>query len=253
MKAKRPENKLDLPKTLAKLATHNPQSNRRVNISKAQLHSLLASAEAQQEENTIRLAREIHDDVSQQLTALTIELSLLERRLGKNKEAAKVHELLELVGSVSRSVKRTMNDLRPKILDEFGLMPALKYECQRLSDLSGRKISFSFASEDLALPPAQASQIFRMMQKVLGHVLRWEKTSNIQVEGSLQSMHLHLKVKSDGHDFHSEYNQNIESLWRLHLQETVRRLGGQMTFASGKQHGQKIGFKIPLDKSERTK
>lgn len=210
-----------------------------VKISTKDLRLLLARTQLQQEKSNIRLAREIHDDASQRLTALSIKLSLLQKRLGKHRESRKVGELLELVGHISATVRKAMNELRPKVLDEFGLIAAVKYECQREGKRHQRDIVFSSLIEDLDLPAASASEVFRLFQETLAHTLEAHPASVICVTAREGERQFQLDVIGNGSVApvkNEEYRLRL-----LHIRENASRLGGSSAMI---RHG--VRLTIPL-------
>lgn len=223
-----------------------PQNLKRqqaVKTSNAQLRSLLARMHARTEQDKIRMAREIHDDVSQKLTALSIEISLLQKRLGTtHPETAKLGEILELVSHIGASVRETMNELRPKILDEFGLIPAIKYECRRLEKRSGRKIAFSADPENLQLPDSSASGVFRLFQEVISNALQRSAASEAKVAVRGRNGHLEIAIVECGG---VKTKTASDKLALLNMREQISRLGGTIArSSSGKEI--RVRLKIPL-------
>jgi two-component system sensor histidine kinase UhpB len=222
----------------------NPSFQFMAEISKTQLRALLERMQARSEQDKIRLARDIHDDVSQKLTALSIELSLLQKRLGeKHSEFAKLSELLEWLGHVSRSVRKTTNELRPKILDEFGLIPAIKYECHRLERNGDHKIVFAAETEDLKLEKTRAGEIFRLFQDVISRTTE-ARISKAQVLVKSRNNHLQIEVIDYGKR-PAKLNEDHATI-QLNIQERLRRLGGRMEFSSRRGIGSITTLTIPI-------
>lgn len=116
----------------------------------------------QSAEISTRMAKSLHDDACQKLAALSIELSLLEKELLATDpaRARRVSQLLPLTSQINQCVRQVMNDLRPKILEAFGLVAAIQSECRRREKESGRAIAFSATSQGITLTAEMGRDVF---------------------------------------------------------------------------------------------
>jgi two-component system, NarL family, sensor histidine kinase UhpB len=213
-----------------------------VKTSKADLRLLLDRARQVREEDRARLARDLHDDVCQKLTALSITLSLLQKRLGGDHvESAAVAEVLELTGHINRSVREVMNELRPKVLDSFGLIPALKFECQRLSCDGKRSVVLCLERDHVAMRPDVSREIFRLFQETLSYIARHAGAQGLRVCIEARQHQLILGI-----DVANRINvrENHALVW-LNLQEWVHRLGGTLQ-AKRSERGTVFTLSIPI-------
>ncbi len=217
-------------------------------VTKQHLRELLARVQGLYEEDRIRMANMVHDDISQRLTALSIELALLQKELKDSvSHAAKVGEILALTGQISKAVRKFTNDLRPKILDEFGLVPTMKYECQRLEKSSGLIISFSSDEEDVRLPKAIAAELFRVFQEIANNTLRHAHASEMDVKVITRGEGLKIIIRDNGKGIAREKINSLRSLGLLNIQERVLRLGGKVQFKKARIKGTTVTLQIPAE------
>ncbi len=212
-----------------------------------QYKALFARKRALVEKERIGFAKALHDDVSQSMTVLTIELALLQHRLGpEHPEATKVSDLLDLVTSVNKSVRDITNDIRPKILDEFGLVAALGYECKRVQRERGVRITFSSGVEDIALPPDVATEVFRWVQLVVLELIGKAKATNFTMELSSSGGILELRISADGEALSYQKLRSDDPLSLLSLEERSAWIGATIEISGNEQIGTTLVFKLPL-------
>ena len=217
-----------------------------MNTSKEQLRKLLAHVEESHQFEKARFARILHDDLSQKLTALLIELSLLETAFPpETKEAKKMAELSEMVSTISQSVRRLTNELRLKILDEFGLFAALKHETERLSRESKVRLVLLPKSVELDLAPELGSELFKIFQNITGKMITRHGAKEIHVltKSAYQSCLLQITEKIESPGTEELFDQG--SLDLLDLDERTRRLGGKMELTRVPAGGTVVTIKVP--------
>ncbi|MFN7140696.1 MAG: sensor histidine kinase [Limisphaerales bacterium] len=147
---------------------------------------MLARSRVSQEKEREELARLVHDDISQRLTALTLELALLQRRLGNShEEGEKIAQLISQTTDINKAVRKLTNQLRPKVLDTFGLIAALRYECQ-LRTGDGVECTFSSTVEEVSLPSALRIEVFRLFQGVLKALLCQKGVGGLEAMAGLR-------------------------------------------------------------------
>lgn len=222
-----------------------------LNTSKEQLRALLAHVNASHEKAKAGFAKTLHDDLSQKLTALLIELSLLENSLpASSVEASKVKELSALVLSISQTVRTLTNDLRLKILDEFGLAAALKHETQRLAKLTGAEITVQVEDLGSRLPGSVGSDVFQIFRLIM-EILFASDVSQVQTSVQLKSRHLILRIVSSAKEDAKKPKPNFDetSFDALNVREQVRRLRGSIKFSDVPNEGAVIVVKVPTQQT----
>src|SRR5690349_4124037 len=122
-----------------------------------------------------RLARQLHDDLTQKMTVASLELSLLDGSMACSKGIshgelhAKIQQLSALVRSMITGVRQIQTELRPKVLDEFGLVAALKWDCQSCQKETGLAFSIVAQPENIPLPPPVATELYRIFQEIVSN------------------------------------------------------------------------------------
>ena len=161
-----------------------------------QLRALLARLEQSHQEERKRLARRLHDDLSQKVTVLSFELSLLRMEMAEVKAARpwepKIQKLEDLILHLSKSVRDLTNEVHPKVLDEFGLAAALECLAERSQGVISCKVQPP--AGEIRLEPGVAAQIFDICEGILKHVFKPAATQpvEIKIEGTQRELKIQL-------------------------------------------------------------
>jgi signal transduction histidine kinase len=218
---------------------------REVAHARAELQQLSARLVAAQEEERRKLSRELHDEVGQAMSALLVELSNLEAALPPDDVA--LHERLrsarKLAESNVGSIRNMALLLRPSMLDDLGLVPALKWQARETARRTGMKIKV--AAEDVSddLPDAYRTCIYRVTQEALNNAMRHAKAANVRITVRQEASGIRVSIQDDGAGF----NPNQEKgMGLLGMEERVRRLGGAFRVDSEPGNGTVISIQLPL-------
>jgi signal transduction histidine kinase len=178
-------------------ALENADLYRRLETRTVELARLSARMIEQHEEERRRLSRELHDETAQVFSAVKMELGVLRGRVPEE-QVKRLDQVLELIDTGIRSIRSVTNDLRPSLLDDLGLLPALRSLVSDFSDRSGIRT-------DLASPPALPSlsreaelALFRALQEALSNVLRHADARSVGVGISISADGVLLQVSDDG-------------------------------------------------------
>jgi signal transduction histidine kinase len=190
---------------------------------------------AAQENERRHLARELHDEIGQVLSAISVNLKTLHRKV----EPALRAPLEESIGIVDRAIQQVRDlslDLRPAMLDDFGLEPALRWYATRLAERAGLTAHFTAHLSRLDLPEMVQNACFRLAQETLTNVQRHGKARQIWVDLQQQDEELTLTIRDDGRGFDvplaSERAARGGSLGLISMQERVEHLGGRLDIES---------------------
>lgn len=213
----------------------------------AELRRLAAGQQAAIEEERLRLAREVHDELGQLLTALRLDLSWLERRLQSPELLERASSMNELIQATITSVRRISSSLRPPLLDELGLGPALDWLVQDIASRSHltHHLKLQLGSQPLGSELSLA--VFRICQEALTNVVRHAKASRVEVEVMVREQRIHLQVRDDGVGIAPE--RLHASLGLLGLQERVQILGGNLSVTGRPGQGTTITASIPVGRT----
>jgi two-component system sensor histidine kinase UhpB len=214
-----------------------------------QFRALAGRLHILQEEERAQLARELHDEFGAAFTALKVDLHWIMARIPKPaagvKEKARV--MSELIDNSVESVRRTAALLRPRLLDDFGLVAAIEWQLQEFHRRTGIRCATRLA-EEVELDHAIATAVFRILQEALTNVARHAKASEVQVGLQKAGGKLLLEVKDNGIGIDLDADFNNSSLGLFGMQERAYAFGGHVRFECRRHHGTTVTVEIPLDK-----
>ncbi len=206
------------------------------------LGRLLRKVIAAQEEERKRLARELHDETLQQLTALGMHLDLMP---GPKRPA----EARRLVDQMIDDLHRVIYDLRPSILDDLGLLPAIHWYAERLSS-RGVAVQFEFPEAPLDLTPEARIAVYRVVQEALSNIERHANAETVLVACNVSADELTLEIEDDGKGFEPEKvrqpRENGQGLGLLGMRERLSLLGGTCNVESQPGQGTRVLIRLPL-------
>lgn len=213
-----------------------------------QLHELSSHIQDAKEQERLRIAREVHDEIGSLLTAIKIDLSWLTQRLPKDNPALsdKAKTIAELVGKTITAAGNLAHSLRPGFLDCFGLIAALEIEAQEFSKRSGIACTIIKSQDNIDLPDAHAITLFRIFQETLNNILKHAHAKNVQIEIVRGEDHLELIVADDGVGFEDSARSKPRSFGLRGIHERVSHLGGTVNISSTPGKGTQIAIFFSL-------
>jgi signal transduction histidine kinase len=192
-----------------------------------------------QDEERRRIARELHDSAGQYLSAVTLTLGQLARRLaaGDDRNNELVQEALELVGDCIREVRTMSYLLHPPVLDDFGLVSALRWYVEGFSQRSGIAVRLDLADDFPRFHPEMETALFRIVQEGLTNVHRHSGAQKACVELKIHDQRINTTITDDGHGMSEEILSNVGKgqggVGLMGMYERVKKLGGQIHIDSG--------------------
>ena len=193
-----------------------------------------------QEKERRQLAQELHDELGQSLTSLTIGLTLLQDDLGEEQSAAKrrITDMLELTGRTLAQIRAMGHELRPPALDLLGLAPALQGHCRDFTRRCQIPVLFSTQGNIPLLPDPYNISLYRFLQEALTNIARHAQASQVWVKLSASEDGIQLSVRDDGSGFarpmHSgaafsaQRKDGSPGLGLLGMQERITNLNGRL-------------------------
>jgi signal transduction histidine kinase len=202
--------------------------------SEDQLRALSGHLRAVQEEERARIAREVHDELGQALTALKMDLAWVGQRLaGEQKELqTKVQVMTRLIDETVQAVRRISTELRPGVLDHLGLVPAL--ECV-----------FKKSPEDLVVDAARATTVFRICQEALTNVARHAQATRVDIGLRMAERKLVLEVRDNGRGISADAVANPQSVGLMGMRERVLPWGGNVQIHGVEGKGTVVTVHLP--------
>ena len=203
--------------------------------------------EAREAERT-RIAREIHDEFGQALTALNMDVAWLSQRLQPAEAGVqeKVQEMEALIADSIQTMRRIATELRPGVLDDLGLAAALEWQTQEFSRRSGIACELEVDEEEMAVAGGVATACFRICQEALTNVARHAGADAVHVRLEKRPDEIVLTVRDDGRGIRDEEVRNSESLGLTGMAERARSFGGELTIAGTEGEGTTVRAHIPL-------
>ncbi|MGA7594603.1 MAG: histidine kinase [Gallionella sp.] len=213
------------------------------------LQELASHIQDAKEEERLRIAREIHDEIGSLLTAIKIDLLWLNQRLPKDNPLLldKATAIATLVDKTITSTSNLAESLRPGFLDSLGFIAAIEIEAKEFSSRSGISCTLVKSQESIELPEAYSISLFRILQETLNNILKHSHAKNAQIEIVKGPDHLELIVSDDGVGFSSNERNKPHSFGLRGIHERVAHLGGTVKIASNLKSGTQIAIFIPLD------
>ena len=201
------------------------------------------------EEERAHIAREIHDELGQQLTGLKMDISWLSRK--KDLDAAgrdkKIKEILSFLDGTVNTVRKLSAELRPSILDDLGLAEALEWWGIEFEKRSGIACSFTAPAQHLQVPTAIAIGLFRIYQESLTNVARHAQAKNVFSQLELNNNQLLLKITDNGKGFDSSNIGHKKTLGLLGMKERTLMMGGSYEITSEPGKGTTVIISAPFD------
>lgn len=205
------------------------------------LKEVSAHVMAAREHERIRIAREIHDDLGGNLTAIKIDLDWLVRRINGDGSTentallAKVRTVSDLVDRTIHSIQRISRDLRPGIMD-FGIFTAIEWEAGEFAKRYGIPCEVSCNEPDIELEPDTAVAVFRIFQEALTNIAKHAHASHVWVWLDVRQGHLELKVLDNGCGIAPSDLRKLDSFGIRGMVERASLLEGKLTVGAGQEH-----------------
>ena len=231
---------------LGQLERRSVQQRRLAEEAEGRMRELSQQLVATQEEERKKLSRELHDHVGQVLTALRMELGSIDRlrAAGDGALARAVAESRQLVDNMVRTVRDLALGLRPSMLDDFGLQPALEWHVRDFTRRYGLPIDLTMTGDLSGLPEPHATCIYRVVQEALTNCVRHAKASSIRITVSGAHDTLAVAVVDDGVGIDPQSRKS--GLGLRGIEERVRDLGGSVEIRSTAGVGTSLTIRIPL-------
>jgi two-component system sensor histidine kinase UhpB len=196
-----------------------------------------------QEEERRRLARDLHDEVNQALTAILLRLEALSQA-APPALTEELSELKRLVNQAMNELLQLARQLRPTALDDHGLLPAMASQVRRFAAQTGIKADLNASGEDSRLQPDEEIAVFRIAQEALANVARHAGASRVQVDFRAGDGGLSLTVSDDGRGFEPG-RPNGRGLGLGGMAERARLVGGELTIESQPGGGTELSLRVP--------
>jgi len=228
--------------------THSKLAEAELLRSRAQLSALAAHVESVKEQERLHLAREVHDDLGGNLTAIKIGLSWLMRHLppGEVELFRRTAYLDKVADQTIEATHRIASSLRPPVLD-FGIVSAIEWQLERFGQNTDIACEFSAPDEDIPLGPDADIAVFRIVQEALTNVAKHAQATRVKVTLAQHQGELLLTVTDNGLGIQPGRSHNGgRGFGVLGMSERAAALGGELSVAPAKRRGTQVSLRIPL-------
>ncbi|MBI4902356.1 MAG: sensor histidine kinase [Acidobacteria bacterium] len=231
---------------VAYLERRSEQQRGRAEHAEEELRRLSRNLVRTQEEERRSLSRELHDAVGQMLSAMTMELGNMESSIhSPEKVRARIEEARRLNAETMRGVRDLAMGLRPSMLDELGLAPALRWQGREFSRRSGVPVTVQIDGDLEGLPEPHRTCMYRIVQEALTNCARHAEAKNIRISIYGCPDWVQLSIQDDGVGFDPQ-NASSRGLGLIGIQERAGELDGKVTIISQPQKGTILEVEVPI-------
>lgn len=225
------------------------QVEKKLKESEEQLRRLANRLQSIREEERTRIAREIHDELGQSLTVLKIDLNWLGNQLAESHR-----HLLKKVSSMSRyvetniqTVKKISTELRPKVLDDLGLMAAIEWQSNRFRERTRIPCEVTMDLGGILPDHELSTTLFRIFQETLTNIMRHAEATRVEVDLRGDNGRIVLEVRDNGRGISEEESTGPHSIGLLGLRERVHSWNGDIRILGKKGKGTTVTVTIPIE------
>jgi PAS domain S-box-containing protein len=203
--------------------------------------------EVREEERTY-IAREIHDELGQQLTVMMMDVAWLNKKIGTENVGVsdKIKELLEMLDNTVKTVRRISTELRPSVLDDLGLVPAIEMHLKDFETRSAILTQLTVPKQDLELADPVKNTLFRIFQESLTNVARHSGAKKVVVKLEVENNIIVLIIEDNGIGFDEQKAATKRTLGVLGMKERAAVIGGEYHISGKRGKGTIIQVKVPL-------
>jgi PAS domain S-box-containing protein len=222
-------------------------AEQQIRQSEEELRDLASNLQNIREEERAAIAREIHDELGQQLTAIKLDVSWLDRKIAVDviiKE--RIAGVLAMLTEMIHSIRRISTQLRPSILDDLGLIEALKWQVRDFQRRTGVGMAFESPEEPLKLDPAVTTGLFRIFQETLTNITRHAEATYVSASLGVDEDRLILTITDNGKGFDPVVAKKKKTLGLMGMKERTLMMKGVYEIKSQPGSGTSLRFSVPL-------
>jgi PAS domain S-box-containing protein len=240
--------------------TERVKADTTLQASREELRALSANLQHVREEEKTRIARELHDDLGQQLTSLKMDLSAVEQMLDTPASAdpalqqeitAQLHSMRRLIDATVASLRRIAADLRPVMLDDLGLVPAIEWLANDFTNRYGIAVEMRIEPGEASFNRDGATALFRIVQEALTNVARHADATLVTVSILVEDDQYVLRVEDNGRGAAERLEPDGKSFGLLGMRERAHMLGGLVSINTGTGRGFVVTVRFPVHSLEQ--
>lgn len=220
--------------------------------SRDQLRNLSHQIQMAREEEKSKISREVHDRLGQALTALKIDSRYIEKKIPPSLDEIKksLHSMTQLIDNTITSVQEIAMELRPPILDTFGLCEAIAWQAEEYNQKLGIEFDLSSLQGHINLSKNLTTTLFRIFQEALTNITRHAQATKVQISLQERDENLTFVIEDNGKGIVPEAIESPDSIGLIGIKERVFEYKGNVKFERVPNKGTKVTVTIPTEKSE---
>jgi signal transduction histidine kinase len=234
--------------------TERKEAEREIQRSRQELRALAAHLQSIREDERITISREIHDEFGQILSVLKMDLAMIESEVQKGKASLnadiifdEIKSMYNLMDRSALKISELISSLRPEILDNLGLFPALEWLTEDFQNRTGIKCSFKSELDKIDLDNESSIAIFRILQESLTNVSRHSNSDKVEIEMKIHDDCLCVIVSDNGIGISEEDLKNPKSFGLLGMKERAIILGGDLHISNKNDKGTIVDLTVPIN------
>ena len=223
------------------------EAQEKIKQTSEQLRQLAGHLQTIREEERKRIGREIHDELGQQLTAIKMDVAWIDKKIAGETTVVKnkLKNVIQLLDGSNESIRRILSELRPGILDDYGLLEAMEWLGRQFTANTGIPVKFTTVAIEIKSLELIATCIFRVYQEALTNITRYAQANKVSTSVSIVGETIMVIIEDDGKGFIIESVENKKTFGILGMKERVLLLGGKCELVSSPGKGTKIIIKLP--------
>lgn len=233
--------------------TERVRAEEQLKRSNQELRALSARLQSVREEESTRIAREIHDELGGSLTSLRWDLEEVGEVIAEAKAiehvavlGEKIAAMMSLTEATLDTVRRLSSELRPMALDELGLVEAIEWQARQFENRTGIAVQYKSSVEKIDLNSEQSTGVFRILQEALTNILRHAQATKVTILLKQEAGEFSLAIRDNGKGFTDNVKSDAQSLGILGMRERAHLMGGEIKIESAERRGTKIALHIPI-------
>ena len=213
------------------------------------LRKLTQHLQSIREEERSNIAREIHDDLGQTLTALKMDIKWIKKEVDLSNKPVqnKIDIMSDMIDSTIQRIQRLASELRPGILDDLGLPAAIEWLTEEIKKRTEIIFELTISPEDISLKEDLSINIFRIVQETLTNIIRHSKATNVKIKIEIVNNELNINIKDNGVGIAKEKINDINSLGLTGIRERARYWNGTVDIKGKKNSGTEVLVKLQLN------
>jgi PAS domain S-box-containing protein len=239
--------------SLANDITEKVAAEERLKQSYEEIRQLTKHLQNIREEERTHIAREIHDELGQQLTVLKMDISwVLKKFATDDTSRKKLQDMMDVLDHTVKTVRHIASELRPTLLDDLGLIPAIEWHLKEFEERCGIKTELKAPGKELLLADAVKIGLFRIFQESLTNVARHSKAKKVKISLSIKKERIVLRIEDDGLGFDEEKISRKRTLGILGMKERSAMIGGNYEINSIPGKGTTVVVSVPINQRNPT-